>query len=73
MEGMAPGDTRHREPEPTGRAVFGQGGKGVFAAGRREPAARPEQRADEPPVPAMGSISRRAGTVPLPGAVRTEP
>src|SRR6266571_2315829 len=45
MEGMAPGDTRHREPEPAGRAVFGQGGQGVRAAGRLEPAARPEQRA----------------------------
>ena len=48
--GWQPADTRYREPEPTGRAVLADRLQRVLAAGRREPAARPEQRADEPPV-----------------------
>src|SRR5438034_7519137 len=73
MEGMAPGDTRHREPEPAGRTVFGQGGEGVRAAGWLEPAARPEQRADEPPVSRDGEHQQpgRHRTLVWRGADRT--
>ena len=50
MKRMAPGDARHREPEPAGRAVLGERGVRVLTARGREPAARPKQRAHEPPV-----------------------
>ena len=54
MKRMASGDAGHREPEPSGRAVLGQCGQRVRTARGFEPAARSQQRADEPPVTGDG-------------------
>lgn len=47
---MTPGEPGHREPKPPDRTVFCERAERVLATGRREPAARAEQRTDEPPV-----------------------
>ena len=66
VEGMAPGEPPHRQPQSPHRAVHPQRLQRVLAARGREPAPRGEQRADEPPVAGHGhhkhARGRRCGT-----------